>query len=293
MTTASTCTPSRPAPVLSRRPAGAARLGGARHGVADRRQLDARPRVLRPRCAAGPCGPRRATARRIGLERSKRVAYAVMPIRVASAPVLLRRVRDHRRPPRAARRRGAGAGDGGGRIRRHRAGAAGLLRPGPGGRADARRARPRADGLVPAAALLPAGRLRGGPGGDGVGARHARGRGRRRARSRSCSSPTPSSSPTGSSTPATSRTTPRRGFRPTAPSSSSKNLERGGRALPRARLPGVAPLPRGHVRRDAARDRAGRLGDRHRPDRPVLRHRAQRLRRRRSARASSRSTAGS
>ena len=57
-----------------------------------------------------------------------------------------------------------------------------------------------------------------------------------------------------------------------------------GRPLPRARIPGLAPLPRGHLHRDAARGRAGGVGDRHRPDRPVLRHGPHRVRRRRSAR---------
>ena len=166
MTTASTSTPRPSSPGAVATPGGAA--ASAAPGTGSHTAASSTPAA----CAAAamcrrPMRPAPATARRIGLERSKRVAYAVMPIRVASAPCSYGVFEITVGRARAPGRHRAGAGHGRGRIRRHRARAAGLLRPGPGGRPDARRARPRAHGLVPAAALLATGRLRGGPGGDG------------------------------------------------------------------------------------------------------------------------------
>src|SRR5919198_1539773 len=84
MTTASTGTSrsSRPFAVVT--PAGAA--SSAAPGTGSQTATSS----TRARAAAAMCRqpmrPAPSTASRIGLERSKRVAYAVLPIRVASAP---------------------------------------------------------------------------------------------------------------------------------------------------------------------------------------------------------------
>src|SRR5512133_956221 len=85
MTTASTSTPRPSSPGAVATPGGAA--ASAAPGTGSHTAASSTPAA----CSAAamcrrPIRPAPATARRIGLERSKRVAYAVMPIRVASAP---------------------------------------------------------------------------------------------------------------------------------------------------------------------------------------------------------------
>src|SRR5689334_3295091 len=85
MTTASTGRPSSSSPAAVAVPAGAA--AAAAPGTGSQTAASSTPLA---RAAAAmwrrPIRPAPSTASRSGLERSKRVAYAVMPIRVASAP---------------------------------------------------------------------------------------------------------------------------------------------------------------------------------------------------------------
>ncbi len=178
-----------------------------------------------------------------------------MTIRVASAPVSFGVFELTAGRDRSPGGLGAREDDGRARLRRQRARPSRLLRGrGRGGR-DARCGGPRADGLVPAAALLAPRAHRAGHARAGRDAHVARrGPRRRREAGRAVVGRLLRARPDGPRGP--HRAAPGDVARRRALRVPARERPPCRAALPRSRLPRVVPLPRGHVRRVAARDRA-------------------------------------